>query len=60
MIGYCKDGQYMALVYEYMSEGTLQEQIAGMPYAVKSSAFAQHTEYFRLPIFQYCSLYGHF
>ncbi|XP_062231938.1 putative leucine-rich repeat receptor-like protein kinase At2g19210 [Phragmites australis] len=29
MIGYCKDGQYMALVYEYMSEGTLQEQIAG-------------------------------
>jgi serine/threonine protein kinase len=32
MIGYCKDGQYMALVYEYMSEGTLQEQIAGMPH----------------------------
>ncbi|KAF8725793.1 hypothetical protein HU200_020352 [Digitaria exilis] len=28
MIGYCKDGQYMALVYEYMSGGTLQEQIA--------------------------------
>jgi hypothetical protein len=30
MIGYCKDGQYMALVYEYMSEGTLREQIASM------------------------------
>ncbi|WVZ99319.1 LOW QUALITY PROTEIN: hypothetical protein U9M48_044640 [Paspalum notatum var. saurae] len=29
MIGYCKDGQYMALVYEYMSEGALQEQLAG-------------------------------
>ncbi|CAN6346591.1 unnamed protein product [Urochloa humidicola] len=29
MIGYCKDGEYMALVYEYMSEGTLQEHIAG-------------------------------
>jgi serine/threonine protein kinase len=29
MIGYCKDGDYMALVYEYMSEGTLQEHIAG-------------------------------
>ncbi|TVU20527.1 hypothetical protein EJB05_36740, partial [Eragrostis curvula] len=29
MIGYCKDGQYMALVYEYMPEGTLQDQIAG-------------------------------
>uniref|UniRef100_A0ACD5U187 Uncharacterized protein n=1 Tax=Avena sativa TaxID=4498 RepID=A0ACD5U187_AVESA len=29
MIGYCKDGEYMALVYEYMSEGTLQEHIEG-------------------------------
>jgi hypothetical protein len=29
IIGYCKDGEYMALVYEYMSEGTLQEHIAG-------------------------------
>uniref|UniRef100_A0ACD5TEI1 Uncharacterized protein n=1 Tax=Avena sativa TaxID=4498 RepID=A0ACD5TEI1_AVESA len=29
MIGYCKDGEYMALVYEYMSEGTLQEHIDG-------------------------------
>jgi hypothetical protein len=29
MIGYCNDGKYMALVYEYMSEGTLQEHIAG-------------------------------
>ncbi|KAL6851760.1 hypothetical protein ACP4OV_020324 [Aristida adscensionis] len=29
MIGYCKDGKYMALVYEYMSEGTLQQHIAG-------------------------------
>jgi serine/threonine protein kinase len=30
MIGYCKDGDYMALVYEYMSEGSLQEHISGM------------------------------
>ncbi|XP_015696277.1 putative leucine-rich repeat receptor-like serine/threonine-protein kinase At2g19230 [Oryza brachyantha] len=29
LIGYCKDGEYMALVYEYMSEGTLQEHITG-------------------------------
>uniref|UniRef100_A0A0E0LZ15 non-specific serine/threonine protein kinase n=1 Tax=Oryza punctata TaxID=4537 RepID=A0A0E0LZ15_ORYPU len=29
MIGYCKDGEYMALVHEYMSEGTLEEHIAG-------------------------------
>ncbi|TVU20522.1 hypothetical protein EJB05_36735, partial [Eragrostis curvula] len=29
MIGYCNDGQCMALVYEYMPEGTLQEHIGG-------------------------------
>uniref|UniRef100_A0A8I7B218 Protein kinase domain-containing protein n=1 Tax=Hordeum vulgare subsp. vulgare TaxID=112509 RepID=A0A8I7B218_HORVV len=29
MIGYCKDGEYMALVYEYMSQGTLLEHIVG-------------------------------
>ncbi|XP_040380199.1 putative leucine-rich repeat receptor-like protein kinase At2g19210 [Oryza brachyantha] len=29
MIGYCKDEKYRALVYEYMSEGTLHEHIAG-------------------------------
>uniref|UniRef100_A0A0E0LZ14 Protein kinase domain-containing protein n=1 Tax=Oryza punctata TaxID=4537 RepID=A0A0E0LZ14_ORYPU len=29
MIGYCKDGEYMVLVYEYMSEGTTEEHIAG-------------------------------
>ncbi|KAL5231450.1 hypothetical protein ABZP36_030226 [Zizania latifolia] len=28
MIGYCKDGDNMALVYEHMPEGTLQEHIA--------------------------------
>ena len=28
MIGYCKDGEYMALVYEYMAQGTLREHIA--------------------------------
>lgn len=29
MIGYCKDGDHMALVYEYMPEGNLQDHIAG-------------------------------
>ncbi|VAH09499.1 unnamed protein product [Triticum turgidum subsp. durum] len=29
MTGYCKDGEYMALVYEYMSEGTLHEHLEG-------------------------------
>nr|CAB3460129.1 unnamed protein product [Digitaria exilis] len=41
MIGYCKDGQYMALVYEYMSEGTLQEQIAGKDRNVKHLTWRQ-------------------
>ncbi|KAI5004738.1 hypothetical protein ZWY2020_031981 [Hordeum vulgare] len=29
MIGYCKDVDHIALVYEYMPEGTLREHIAG-------------------------------
>ncbi|KAJ4787500.1 Leucine-rich repeat protein kinase family protein [Rhynchospora pubera] len=29
LIGYCKDGEYSALVYEYMSEGTLQDKLRG-------------------------------
>lgn len=29
MIGYCKEGQYLAFVYEYMPEGTLKEHIDG-------------------------------
>ncbi|KAM3332405.1 hypothetical protein ACQJBY_027920 [Aegilops geniculata] len=27
LVGHCKDGQHSALVYEYMSEGTLQEKL---------------------------------
>ncbi|KAE8767875.1 putative LRR receptor-like serine/threonine-protein kinase [Hordeum vulgare] len=29
LIGYCKDGDYMALVYEYMSKGDLQDKLRG-------------------------------
>ncbi|KAM3240190.1 hypothetical protein ACQJBY_053714 [Aegilops geniculata] len=29
LIGYCNDGEYMALVYEYMSEGDLQHKLRG-------------------------------
>ncbi|CAM0954479.1 unnamed protein product [Alopecurus aequalis] len=29
LIGYCKDREYMALVYEYMSEGALHEHLRG-------------------------------
>jgi hypothetical protein len=30
MIGYCKDGEHLGLVYEYMPLGTLQQHIAGV------------------------------
>ncbi|WOL14611.1 hypothetical protein Cni_G23391 [Canna indica] len=29
LVGYCNDGGYLGLVYEYMSQGTLQEQLQG-------------------------------
>ncbi|KAE8816349.1 leucine-rich repeat receptor-like serine/threonine-protein kinase [Hordeum vulgare] len=29
MVGYCKDGEYMALVYEHMSEGNLEDKLRG-------------------------------
>ncbi|KAM0899380.1 hypothetical protein ACQ4PT_021267 [Festuca glaucescens] len=29
VIGYCNDGEHMALVYEFMQEGTLEEHISG-------------------------------
>ncbi|KAK1698175.1 hypothetical protein QYE76_014872 [Lolium multiflorum] len=29
LIGYCKDGDYLALVYEHMSEGNLQDKLRG-------------------------------
>ncbi|CAM0954471.1 unnamed protein product [Alopecurus aequalis] len=32
LTGYCKEGEYMALVYEYMSEGTVEEHIEGSRY----------------------------
>uniref|UniRef100_M8C8M2 Putative LRR receptor-like serine/threonine-protein kinase n=1 Tax=Aegilops tauschii TaxID=37682 RepID=M8C8M2_AEGTA len=32
MVGYCKDGEYMALVYEHMSEGNLEDKLRGLEY----------------------------
>ncbi|XP_062231940.1 putative leucine-rich repeat receptor-like serine/threonine-protein kinase At2g19230 [Phragmites australis] len=29
LIGYCKDGEFLALVYEHMSEGTLEDKLRG-------------------------------
>jgi serine/threonine protein kinase len=30
LIGYCKDCEYLALVYEHMSEGNLQDKLRGL------------------------------
>lgn len=34
MVGYCKDGEYMALVYEHMSEGNLEDKLRGVYYLI--------------------------
>uniref|UniRef100_A0A0D9WIU9 non-specific serine/threonine protein kinase n=1 Tax=Leersia perrieri TaxID=77586 RepID=A0A0D9WIU9_9ORYZ len=36
LIGYCQDGDYLALVYEHMSEGTLEDNLRGLEYLHKS------------------------
>ncbi|URE14857.1 receptor-like serine threonine-protein kinase [Musa troglodytarum] len=35
MVGYCMDGDHLALVYEYMSQGTLLDYIRGLEYLHK-------------------------
>ncbi|URE13391.1 receptor-like protein kinase [Musa troglodytarum] len=35
MIGYCIDGKHLALVYEYMSQGTLKEHLRGSTYTLR-------------------------
>lgn len=32
LLGYCMDGECMALVYEYMQEGTLHDKLRGHYY----------------------------
>ena len=34
MVGYCKDGEYMVLVYEHMSEGNLEDKLRGVCYFI--------------------------
>jgi hypothetical protein len=36
MIGYCKDGEYLALLYEHMSEGNLEDKLRGLLLVVGS------------------------
>jgi serine/threonine protein kinase len=30
LVGYCKDGKYLALVYEHISEGNLDDKLRGL------------------------------
>uniref|UniRef100_A0ACD5TEW9 Uncharacterized protein n=1 Tax=Avena sativa TaxID=4498 RepID=A0ACD5TEW9_AVESA len=41
MVGYCKDGEYMALVYEHMSEGNLEDKLRGKDHNVRSLTWRQ-------------------
>ncbi|XP_047043818.1 probable LRR receptor-like serine/threonine-protein kinase At1g05700 [Lolium rigidum] len=41
LIGYCKDREYMALVYEYMSEGALHEHLRGKENSMRCLTWGQ-------------------
>ncbi|XP_048552801.1 senescence-induced receptor-like serine/threonine-protein kinase [Triticum urartu] len=41
LIGYCKDGKYLALVYEHMSEGNLEDKLRGKDSNVVPLAWRQ-------------------
>ncbi|VAH09496.1 unnamed protein product [Triticum turgidum subsp. durum] len=41
LIGYCKDMKYMALVYEYMSEGALDEHLRGKDNTMRTLTWRQ-------------------
>ncbi|RZR87809.1 hypothetical protein BHM03_00015268 [Ensete ventricosum] len=32
MVGYCEDGNHLALVYEYMAQGSLEDHLRGLEY----------------------------
>jgi serine/threonine protein kinase len=41
LVGYCNEGDYLALVYEHMSEGNLQDKLRGVLFfAGKSCAIS--------------------
>ncbi|XP_006654674.1 putative leucine-rich repeat receptor-like serine/threonine-protein kinase At2g19230 [Oryza brachyantha] len=41
LIGYCKEGDYLALVYEHMSEGTLEDKLRGKGSNTRSLTWKQ-------------------
>ncbi|XP_074573921.1 putative LRR receptor-like serine/threonine-protein kinase At1g05700 [Curcuma longa] len=41
MVGYCKDGNYMGLVYEYMAQGTVRDHLKGRAQNVASLSWQQ-------------------
>ncbi|CAL9135094.1 unnamed protein product [Musa textilis] len=41
MVGYCNDGDYLALVYEYMAQGTLQDHLQGRTHSTRPLSWRQ-------------------
>ncbi|XP_042465208.1 putative leucine-rich repeat receptor-like protein kinase At2g19210 [Zingiber officinale] len=44
MVGYCKDGNYMGLVYEYMAQGTVRDHLKGRTQNMTSLSWQQRLQ----------------
>ncbi|XP_072994651.1 probable LRR receptor-like serine/threonine-protein kinase At1g51880 [Typha latifolia] len=44
LVGYCKDENHLALVYDYMSEGSLHDHLGGKPCSVRVLSWAERLQ----------------